>query len=211
VLALVGKKVGMTQVFGDDGEMIPVTVVEATGCTVVQLRTRDRDGYDAIQLGTGHRREKRLSKARKAHAAKGGRADFAKLFEVRVDDVSAYEVGQEIKISDVFSAGDVIDVSGTGKGKGFSGVMRRHGYAGHSATHGTHESFRGGGAIGACAYPGRVWKGKGMAGQMGAKRATVQNLEVVAVRDDDNVLLVRGGVPGPRGGQVLIKRAAKGN
>jgi large subunit ribosomal protein L3 len=200
----------MTQVFGADGELVPVTVVEAGPCTVVQIRTRDKDGYEALQVGFGTRREKRLSKAARGHMANAGRSDFASLAEVPVEDVSAYEVGQEIKAGDVFAAGDVIDVTGVGKGRGFAGVMRRYGFAGHRSTHGTHESFRGPGSVGAGTYPGHIWKGKRMPGQMGAKRRTIQNLRVVAVRADDNLILVRGGIPGPPGGDVLIRTAAKG-
>jgi len=207
---IIGKKIGMTQVFGDAGELIPVTVVQAQPCTVVQVRTRDRDGYEAVQIGAGRRREKSLSRARKGHATKAGRADFETLLEFRVDDVSSYEVGQEVKLTDVFGAGDVVDVTGSSKGKGFQGVMRRHGFAGHKATHGTHESFRGPGSVGACAYPGRIWKGKRMAGHLGARKATVQNLKVVAIREDESLLLVRGGIPGARGCDVVIRAAVKG-
>ena len=206
---LIGTKIGMTQVFGADGELVPVTVVLAGPCTVVAVRTRERHGYEAIQLGFGARKEKRISKAERGHMAKSGRSNYAALAEVRVEDSSGYEVGQEIKVSEVFSEGDIVDVSGTSKGKGFAGVMKRHHFGGHRATHGTHESFRGPGSIGACAYPGRVFKGKKMAGHMGARRRTVQNLRVVGVRDDENLLLVRGGVPGPRGAELLIRPAVK--
>ncbi len=206
---LIGTKIGMTQVFGTDGELVPVTVVLAGPCTVVAVRTRERHGYEAIQLGFGARKEKRISKAERGHMAKSGRSNYAALAEVRVEDSSGYEVGQEIKVSEVFSEGDIVDVSGTSKGKGFAGVMKRHHFGGHRATHGTHESFRGPGSIGACAYPGRVFKGKKMAGHMGARRRTVQNLRVVGVRDDENLLLVRGGVPGPRGAELLIRPAVK--
>ena len=206
---LIGKKVGMTQVFGDGGELVPVTVVEAGPCVVVQVRTQDTDGYEALQIGFGSKREKSVPKPMQIHMAKAGKGCFERLVEVSVDDVSSYEVGQEIKAQDVFKTGDIVDVTGVSKGRGFAGVMKRHGYAGHRATHGTHESFRGGGAVGACAYPGRIFKGKGMPGHMGAKRATVQNVEVVDVRAEDNLIFVRGGVPGPRGGEVLIRSAAK--
>ena len=207
---LLGPKLGMTQVFRSDGELVPVTAIEAGPCIVVSLRTSANDGYEALQVGFGPKEEKRLNKASAGHFAKAGRGGFGKLAEFRVDDTGDYEVGQEIKVGEMFSEGDVVDVSGTSKGRGFSGVMRRHGFKGHSATHGTHESFRGAGAIGACAYPGRVFKGKKMAGRMGGLRRTTQNLEVVAVREQDNVILVKGGVPGARGGAVLIRRAVKG-
>lgn len=206
---LIGKKIGMTQVFGDDGALIPVTVVGTGRCTVVQIRTQERDGYEGLQLGVGTRKEIRLSKALRTHMQKAGRSNFARLFEVRVDEVSGYEIGQEIKVADVFAVGDVVDVSGTTKGRGFAGVMKRHHYGGHRATHGTHESFRGPGAIGACAYPGRVWKGKGMPGHMGARKITVQNLRVVAIREEDDALLISGAVPGWRGGELMIRSAVK--
>ncbi len=206
---LIGRKVGMTQVFDDNGQSVPVTVVEAGPCTVVQVRSRDRDGYDAVQLGFGSRREKRAGKALTGHMKKAGGV-FESLVEFRLEEAGEYAVGQQIKLDEVFSAGDMIDVSGSSKGRGFAGVMKRHGFAGQSATHGTHESFRGGGAIGACAYPGRVFKGKRMPGRLGGKTATVQNLEVVGVRPDDNVLLVRGGLPGGKNGQLVLKRAVKG-
>jgi len=206
---LIGKKIGMTQVFAEDGELVPVTVIGTGRCTVVQVKTLAVDGYDGLQLGVGTRKEKRISKAVRTHMGKAGRSDFERLFEVRLDDTGEFTVGQEITVSDVFQAGAKVDVSGITKGRGFSGVMRRYGYAGQTATHGSHESFRGPGAIGACAYPGKVWKGKGMPGHMGAKKATIQNLEVVAIREEDNVMLIRGAIPGSRGGQVLIRNAVK--
>jgi len=209
VTGFVGKKLGMMQIFGKDGETIPVTVVEAAPCTIVQVRTRDRDGYEAVQIGTGKRAEKRLSKALRAHASKAGRADFAALVEFRVDDASAFTVGQEVKITDVLSAGDHVDVSGITKGKGFQGVVRRYGFAGQTATHGTHESFRGPGSVGCRSYPGRIFKGKRMDGHMGSRRRTIQNLEVVDVRADDGVVLVRGGLPGACGERVILRPATK--
>ncbi len=209
MLGLVGKKLGMTQHFDDGGQAIPVTVIETGPCTVVEVRTQARDGYDALQLGFGMRREKRISKALQGHMKKGGRASFASLVEFRLDGPGEYEVGQELKADALFTIGDRVDVTGTTKGMGFAGVMKRHNFAGQSATHGTHESFRGAGAIGACAYPGRVFKGKRMPGRMGGKRRTIQNLTVVAVDADENLLLVRGAVPGATNGQVLVKPAVK--
>jgi len=207
---IIGKKIGMTQIFGAAGELIPVTVVEAPPCTVVQIRTNERDGYQAVQIGVGKRRAKRVNKPRKGHHAKAGREDFESLHEFRVDDVSAYTVGQEVKLTEVLGPGDVVDVTGCSKGKGFQGVMRRHGFAGHKATHGTHESFRGPGSVGAHSFPGRIWKGKRMAGHLGNRRTTVQNLRVVAVRADEDLVLVRGGIPGARGCDVVIRAAVKG-
>ncbi len=205
---LVGKKVGMTQVFTDNGEAVPVTVVEAGPCTVVQIRTLDRDGYSAVQVGFGRGLEKRKSRALYGHMNTAG-AVFGGLAEFRCPADAHYEVGQEVGVADLFDKGDSVDVSGASKGRGFAGVMKRHGFSGHKATHGTHESFRGAGAIGACAYPGRVFKGKKMPGHMGAAKVTTQNLEVMDVRAEDNLVLVRGGVPGPRGGRVVIRLAVK--
>jgi large subunit ribosomal protein L3 len=209
MLGLVGKKRGMAQIFGAKGDVVPVTVVETLPCTIVQIRTRARDGYEAVQLGSGVRRQSRLSKARMQHAARGGRPDYERLVEFRVEDGGVYQVGQELKVAEVFKAGDVVDVTGLTKGRGFSGVVRRHGFSGHRATHGTHESFRGPGAVGARSYPGRIWKGKRMAGQWGGVSRTIQNLVVVAVRAEENLLLVKGGLPGARGGDVMIRPAVK--
>lgn len=206
---LLGTKVGMTQVFGDGGELIPVTVVLAGPCTVTQVRTLDNDGYEAIQIGFGEKRDKRVNKAKRGHLAKGGKQNLASLIEIRVSDASAYEVGQQIKAGDLMKVGDTVDITGTSKGRGFAGVVRRYSFAGQTATHGTHESFRGGGSIGACAYPGRVFKGHRMAGHMGNKRRTVQNLKIVGVREDENLLLIRGAVPGAKGGSLLIRPAVK--
>lgn len=203
----------MAQVFREDGELVPVTVVKAGPCTVTQIRTRDLDGYDAIQIGFGEKRRDRLTKADygQAKATRGDDAPgYQSFVEVRVDNPGEYEIGQQLKLAEVFAEGDRVDVSGVTKGKGFSGVVRRYGFAGQTATHGTHESFRGAGGIGACAYPGKVFKGKGMAGQMGNVRRTVQNLEVVAIRADEDLLLLKGALPGARGGEILVRRAVKG-
>ena len=205
---LVGKKVGMTQVFADNGESVPVTVVEAGPCTVVQRRTVDKDGYSAVQVGFGNSRDILKSRALSTHMQAAG-GIFGGLAEFRCPADAEYEVGQEIGVADLFDKGDSVDVAGTSKGRGFAGVMKRHGFKGGSATHGTHESFRGGGAIGACAYPGRVFKGKKMPGHMGNTKVTTQNLEVVEIRAEDNLVLVRGGIPGPRGGRVVIRLAIK--
>ena len=209
MLGVIGKKLGMTQRFNEAGQSVPVTVVEAGPCTVVEVRTVERDGYDALQLGFGTRREKRLSKAQRGHMAKGGRSDFATLVEFRLDSAGDYEIGQTVTAGQLFAAGDKVDVTGTSKGKGFAGVMKKYNFAGQSATHGTHESFRGAGSIGACAYPGRVFKGKRMAGRMGGERTTIQNLEVVEVREDENLVLIRGAVPGANNGGVVVKPAVK--
>lgn len=209
MLGLIGKKLGMTQRFVEGGNLVPVTVIEAGPCTVVQVRTRDVDGYDAIQVGFGERREKRLGKARRTHMAKAGRSNFRTLREFRLAGPGEFQVGQELRLDTLFRAGDVVDVSGTTKGKGYQGVMKRHGFGGHRATHGTHESFRGPGSVGCRSYPGRIFKGKRMDGHMGQERRTTQNLAVVEVRADQNLLLVRGAVPGANGTDVVVRPAVK--
>jgi large subunit ribosomal protein L3 len=209
MLGLIGKKLGMTQRFVEGGNLVPVTVIETGPCTVVQVRTTDRDGYDALQVGFGTRREKNLSKARKGHANKAGRANFASLLEFRLREAGDWQIGQELRLAEMFKAGDFVDVTGTSKGKGFQGVMKRHNFAGHKATHGTHESFRGPGSVGCRSYPGRIFKGKRMDGHMGQERTTTQNLTIVEVRADDNLLMVRGAVPGAKGTQVIVRPAVK--
>jgi len=209
MLGLIGKKLGMTQRFATGGTFVPVSVIEAGPCTVVQVRTRDRDGYDALQIGFGRRREKNLTKAVRGHMAKAGRADFATLLEFRLTSPSEYQVGQDVKLESLFQVGDSVDVTGTSKGKGFQGVMKRHHFSGHKATHGTHESFRGPGSIGCRSYPGRIFKGKRMDGHMGQARRTTQNLSVVEVRAEENLIMVRGAVPGATGDQVLLRPSVK--
>lgn len=209
MLGLIGKKLGMTQRFVEGGNLVPVTVIETGPCTVVQVRTVDRDGYDALQVGFGSRREKNISKATRTHMAKAGRANFGKLLEFRLREAGEWQVGQEIKLADLFKVGDQIDVTGTSKGKGFQGVMKRHHFAGHSATHGTHESFRGPGSVGCRSYPGRIFKGKRMDGHMGQDTTTTQNLRIVEVRADDNLLMVKGAIPGAKGCQVVVRPAVK--
>jgi large subunit ribosomal protein L3 len=209
MLGLIGKKLGMTQRFIEGGNLVPVTVIETGPCTVVQVRTIDRDGYDALQVGFGTRREKNLSKARRGHASKAGRADFASLLEFRLREAGEWQIGQELRLAEMFKAGDFVDVTGTSKGKGFQGVMKRHNFSGHKASHGTHESFRGPGSVGCRSYPGRIFKGKRMDGHMGSERTTTQNLRIVEVRADDNLLMVRGAVPGSKGCQVVVRPAVK--
>lgn len=210
MLGLIGTKLGMTHIFDAAGEMVPVTVVRTGPCTVVQVRTRERDGYDAVQLGFDVLEERKVRKPARGHAAPSGKPGYRILREWRVDEPEQYKVGQEIKLTEVFNAGDAVDVVGTTKGRGTAGVVKRYGFGGHRATHGTHESFRGPGSIGARSYPGRVWKNKRMDGRMGDVRRTIPNLKIVAVRPEDDVLLVRGGLPGATGGYVLIERAVKG-
>ena len=208
---LIGKKIGMTQVFGADGSVLPVTVIQTGPCVVVQKRETGRDGYNALQLGFGSKKSQRVNKPEQGHMVKAGKGAFQLLREFRSEDVGQYEVGQEIKVTDLFKAGDRVDVSGTSKGRGFTGVIKRWGFSGFPASHGTHEYFRHGGSIGNRSFPGRVFKGKRMAGQWGNERISVQNLEVIGVRAEENLLLVKGAVPGAKRGFVFIRRAVKGS
>jgi large subunit ribosomal protein L3 len=205
-LGLIGRKLGMTQVFAKGGELVPVTVIEAGPCTVVQKRTAEKDGYAAVQVGFGEKKTQRLTKPAREHRAKAGKmVSVLREFPAATE----LEVGAELKIGDVFKEGDLIDVTGVSKGRGYQGVIKRHRFSGFPATHGTHEYFRHGGSIGNRTHPGRVFKNKRMAGQMGDERVTTQNLAIVAVRAAENVLLVRGAVPGARGGLLVIRPAVK--
>ena len=200
-----GKKLGMTQVFDESGGVIPVTAIELGPCVITQVKTQNRDGYEALQLGIGQK--KRLTKPERGHRRKAG-ASSRTLREVNVQGAEDYEVGQVLKC-DIFSAGQKVDVTGTSKGKGFAGTVKRHGFAGGPKTHGQSDRLRAPGAIGGAASPGHVFKGMRMAGRMGNDRKTVQNLEVVRVDPERNLLLVRGSVPGADNGLVLVKHAVK--
>lgn len=203
---ILGKKLGMTQIFTETGVVIPVTVVEAGPIVVTQIKTVEKDGYNAIQIGFGDAKEKSLNKPQKGHLAA---ANVLKknLKEFRVDSVEGYTVGQEIK-ADLFATGEVIDVTGTSKGKGFQGPIKRHGQSRGPESHGSRYHRRPG-SMGACSFPGRVFKNKKLAGHMGSVRVTVQNLEVVKVDADKNLILVKGAIPGPKGSVVTIKEAVK--
>lgn len=207
---LIGKKIGMTQFFNADGNVIPVTVIETGPCVVVQKKETSKDGYSALQVGFGSKKAQRTNKAEQGHVTKAGKGAFRVLREFRLDDVSQYEVGQEIKVADLFKEGDLVDVTGTSKGRGFTGVIKRWGFGGFPASHGTHEYFRHGGSIGNRSFPGRVFKGKKMAGHWGNEKISVQNLEIVAVRPEENLLLVKGAVPGAKRGVVVVRSAVKG-
>jgi large subunit ribosomal protein L3 len=207
---LIGKKLGMTQVFGADGTVVPVTVIQTGPCVVVQKKEAARDGYDALQIGYGSRKAQRVNKPDQGHFAKAGKGAFQVLREFRTEKIAEYELGQEIKAADLFKTGDLVDVAGISKGRGFAGVMKRWNFAGFPGSHGTHEYFRHGGSIGNRSYPGRVFKGKRMAGHWGDERISVQNLEVVEVRPDNNLLLLKGSVPGAERGVLLIRQALKG-
>jgi len=206
--ALVGEKVGMTQVWDDENRVVPVTVVRVDPLRVVQVKTTASDGYTALQVTYGTKQAKKLNQPEAGHFAKQGVAPGVRLVELRLDDVDGYEVGQEIGV-DLFSAGDRIDVTAVSKGKGFAGVMKRHNFAGQKASHGTHRVHRAPGSIGACATPARVFKGTRMAGRMGGEQVTTLNLAVVEADAEQGVLLVRGAVPGPKGGLVIVRNAVK--
>ena len=205
--AIIGKKVGMTQIFDENGRVIPVTVVEAGPCVVVQKKTIEKDGYEAIQVGFGDVREKLVNSPRKGHFAKAGVSLRRTLKEFRLENANEYEVGQEIT-ADVFVAGDKVDVSGVSKGKGFQGPIKRHGQSRGPESHGSRYHRRPG-SMGACSYPGRVFKNKKMPGHMGAKNTTVLNLEVVKVIAEKNLILVKGGIPGANKSTVVIRDAVK--
>jgi len=204
------RKIGMTQLFSETGECIPVTVLDAAPNWVVQKKVEERDGYSALQLGAGERRPSRTPKPERAHFEKAGVAPQRYLEESRVtsEEAAQYEVGQEINVS-IFSEGQRIDVIGTSKGCGTAGVVKRHGFAIKRKTHGTHESFRHGGSIGAGTYPGRVIKGFGMPGRMGNERVTTLNLEVVRVDPEKGLIFVRGGVPGHNNGLVRVRSSVR--
>ena len=206
---LLGTKLGMTQVFDTSGRIVPVTVVQAGPCTVAQVKTPERDGYAAVQLAFGEVKPKRVNKPLKGHFAASGAEPRRHLVELRTADAGNYSAGQELKPDEVFSQGERVDVVGVSKGKGFAGVMKRHGFAGLGASHGTERKHRSPGSVGACATPGRVFKGLRMAGHMGHERITVLNLEVAKVDPDRNLVLVRGAVPGPKGGLVMIRSAVQ--
>ncbi len=207
--AIVGEKVGMTQVWDDDNRAIAVTVLRVVPARVVQLRTPERDGYSALQVTYGVRSTRTLPKPQAGHFARADVEPGRRLVELRVDDAGSYHVGQEITV-DLLQAGDRVDVTAVSKGKGFAGGMKRHNFKGQGASHGNHKHHRAPGSVGACATPARVFKGTRMAGQLGSQRVTTLNLEVVQADPERDLLVVKGAVPGPRGGVVLIRDAVKG-
>lgn len=207
--AIVGEKVGMTQIWDDANRAIPVTVVRVSPVRVVQVKTPERDGYSALQVTVGTQRPGRLTKPEAGHFARAGVDPGRRLVELRLDDISAFSVGQEIA-ADILAAGDKVDVTAVSKGKGFTGGMKRHNFKGQGASHGNHKHHRAPGSVGACATPSRVFKGTRMAGRMGGEQVTTLNLEVVEADTERQLVLVKGAVPGPRGGLVLIRDAVKG-
>jgi large subunit ribosomal protein L3 len=205
--AIVGEKVGMTQTWVDD-KVVPVTVVRVEPMRIVQIKTAERDGYTALQVTYGHRDAKKLTKPAAGHYVKAGVQPGKRLVELRLDSVDGFEVGQEVTVEQIES-GARVDVTGTSRGKGFAGTMKRHNFSGQPASHGNHKSHRKPGAIGSCAFPARVFKGMKMAGHMGHEQVTTQNLEVVQSDPERNLLLVKGSVPGPAGGVVVVRNAVK--
>ena len=206
--AILGKKIGMTQIFDEAGHMIPVTVVEAGPCFVTQVKTVENDGYAAIQVGFGSAKADKLNKPLKGHFEKAGTGALRTLREFRLDDCSGYTVGAAIQ-TDIFAAGDIVDVQGTSKGKGYAGPIKRLGQHRLKETHGTGPVHRQAGSMGACSSPSRIYKGKGLAGHMGAETVTVQNLRVVSVDAENHLIAIRGAIPGPKGSLVTITNSVK--
>jgi len=206
---ILGEKLGMTQIFDANNRVVPVTVVKAGPCVVTQIRTQEKDGYTAVQLAYGQIDPRKVTKPLAGHFASAGVTPRRHVVELRTDSIADYELGQEYG-ADLFADGALVDVTGTTKGKGTAGVMKRHGFAGVSASHGAHRNHRKPGSIGACATPGRVFKGMRMSGRMGVDKQTTQGLRIVKVDAERGLLLIEGAVPGPKGGLVLVRTAVKG-
>ncbi|MFZ1491247.1 MAG: 50S ribosomal protein L3 [Ilumatobacteraceae bacterium] len=206
--AIVGEKVGMTQVWGEDNRVLPVTVLRVAPARIVQVKTSERDGYTAVQVTYGDKNPKKLNKPEAGHFAAAGVAPGRRLLELRIDSVDGFQVGQEIGV-DQLAKGELVDVTAISRGKGFAGTMKRHNFSGQGASHGNHKKHRAPGSIGQCAFPGRVFKGVRMAGHMGNEQVTTLNLEVVEADAERGLLLVKGSVPGPNGGVVIVRNAVK--
>jgi large subunit ribosomal protein L3 len=206
---IIGRKKGMTQIFSEDGRAVPATVIETPSCRVVQVKTPETDGYSALQIGIGATTEKRIGRPRTGHLRKAGLEPMRRLREFRVDSTEGFEPGAEVKIEEVFSEGDRVDVRGTSKGRGFAGTVKRHNFSIGDKTHGGMCKRRPG-AIGQCADPARVFKGKRMSGQMGNRKVTVRNLEIVRIDTENGYFLVKGAVPGPVNGEIVILKTKKG-
>jgi large subunit ribosomal protein L3 len=204
---IIGRKIGMTQVFAEDGAAIPVTAIEVEPSVITQKKTVEKDGYDAIQLGYGRIKQNKATKPLQGHFAKADKGCFRILKEMRCDQIQEYELGQEITL-DIFETGEMVDITGTTKGKGFAGVIKRHGFRGGRSSHGSM-FHRAPGSIGASAYPSRVFKGKKLPGHMGYKQKTVKNLMIWSLRPERSLILIRGAVPGARNGYLFIKQSAK--
>ncbi|GAB7023646.1 50S ribosomal protein L3 [Salidesulfovibrio brasiliensis] len=204
-LGILGKKLGMTRLFADDGSICPVTVIEAGPCPVMQIKTNDKEGYNALQLGYDELKERLANKPQKGHQAKAGKGVHRHLKEFRVENPEEYELGQELTV-DLFAPGEKVKVSGRSKGKGFQGAMKRWNFAGQRASHGAEKVHRATGSVGNATFPGRIWKGKKMPGQMGNKQVTAPSVEIVDVRPEENILVVKGQIPGPKNGLVVIRK-----
>jgi large subunit ribosomal protein L3 len=207
-LGIIGRKLGMSQLFLEDGSVVPVTVIEAGPCPVVQKKTKANDGYDALQLGFLPKDGRKVNKPVSGHFKKAGVGTYRLLREFRVEDGEGYEAGQEVTLG-IFKPGDIVDVTGLSKGRGFAGVIKRHGFHGFPASRGTHEYFRHGGSVSANSFPAHIFKDVRMPGHMGNRRVTVQNITVMDVKEDQNLLLLKGGVPGAPKGWVYIRSATK--
>lgn len=205
-LGLLGRKLGMTRIFADDGTITPVTVIAVGPCPVLQIKNTETDGYTALQVGFDSIPERKLSKPARGHQAKAGKGSFRFLREFRIPDVAGYTVGQDLTTADLFKRGDRVKVTGTSKGKGFQGVMKRHNFSGLRATHGAEKVHRSPGSVGNNTYPGRVIPGKRMPGHMGDRRVTYQNLEIIEVRPEENVILIRGQVPGAKNSLIMVRK-----
>ena len=208
-LGLLGRKVGMMRIFTDDGDAIPVTVLDVSNNRVAQVKTEQTDGYSAIQVAFGERKASRVSKPEAGHFAKAGVEPGTNLVELRLDDIDGFTVGQEIS-ADVLAKGERVDATALSRGKGWTGAMKRHNFTGQGASHGNHKMHRSPGSIGACSFPGRVFKGTKMAGRSGGQQVTTLNLEIVEADAERNLVLVKGAIPGPRGGVVILRNAVKG-
>ena len=206
-LGILGRKVGMTRLFADDGTVTPVTVVAAGPCPVLTIKDADKDGYTALQVGFDEIPERKVTKAMQGHFNKASKGNFRFVREFRIDNVADYEVGQDLTV-DMFAAGDKVKVTGTSKGKGFQGVMKRHNFAGLRASHGAEKVHRSPGSVGNATFPGKIIKGKKMPGQMGNRKVTYKNIEVVDVRPEDNVILLKGHVPGGKNGLIMVRKQA---
>lgn len=204
-LGILGKKLGMTRIFKEDGSICAVTVIQAGPCPVLQVKTTDKEGYDALQLGYDELPERMTNKPQQGHQAKAGKGVFRHLKEFRVENPAEYELGQELTV-ELFAPGEKVKVSGRSKGKGFQGVMKRWNFGGQRASHGAEKVHRVPGSVGNATFPGRVWKGKKMPGQMGNKQVTAPSVEIVDVRPDENILVVKGQIPGPKNGLVVIRK-----
>ena len=208
IKGIIGRKLGMTQVFGESGNVVPITVIEAGPCAIVQIKTNEKEGYNALQLGFTKKKPHRVNRPLAGHFQKSGTGPYYVLKEFPVDEIGEYTVGQEITLEN-FKVGDFVDVTGTSKGRGFTGVIKRHGFRGSPGSHGTHEYFRHGGSIGSSASPSRTFKGLKMPGHFGNSRVTVQNLTVADIKLEQNLLLIKGAVPGATNSIVIIREAKK--